>query len=106
MDTMYGRGGVPMKLQAVTLLATGALVVASTAQAQSDTTSRPRSTRGIPISKEAPATPAPMSRTDTVTLYRTDTVATYVHDTVTVYRTDTVQTSAGTVAMPMMLRQI
>jgi len=88
-----------MKMHTTSLIALGALGVASIASAQAT------STRRIPISKEPVA---PVSRVDTITMYRTDTVTNYVHDTVTVTRVDTVTTSAGTVAMPtpLMLRQI
>jgi hypothetical protein len=95
-----------MKIHTMSLIAASALVAVSAASAQTDSTRRTTSTRRIPISKDVPATTT--SRVDTVTLYRTDTVTmtSYIHDTVTVYRTDTVTTSAGTVAMPMLLRQI
>jgi len=58
----------------------------------------PRSTKRIPISKEAPGEVA-TTRVDTVTVYRTDTLrlSTTRVDTVTgptVYRTDTVQLAA------------
>jgi len=89
-----------MKKHTTSLIALGALGVASVASAQAT------STRRIPISKEAPASAPAVSRVDTVTMYRTDTVTNYVHDTVTVTRVDTVKTSEGTVAMPLMLRQI
>ena len=87
-----------MKMHTTSLIALGALGVASIASAQATSTKR------IPITKE-PAAPV-VSRVDTVTMYRTDTVTNYVHDTVTVTRVDTVTASAGTVAMPLMLKQI
>ncbi|HVX38047.1 MAG TPA: hypothetical protein VHB25_00645 [Gemmatimonadaceae bacterium] len=94
-----------MKLHMASTVVLGALVAASAASAQTDSTTRqPTSTRRIPISKEsAPGEVAPM-RVDTVTMYRTDTVTVYQHDTVTVTRVDTVGTTA--VAMPAILRQI
>jgi hypothetical protein len=77
---------------AAALLAIGATL----ASAQDTTRTRPRSTRRIPISKEAPGEVT--RRVDTVTVYRTDTLRVnvagpVVHDTVTrtVTRTDTVQ---------------
>lgn len=77
---------------ATALLAIGATL----ASAQDTTRARPRSTRRIPISKEAPGEVT--RRVDTVTVYRTDTLRVnvagpVVHDTVThtVTRVDTVQ---------------
>ena len=69
---------------------------ATFASAQDTTRTRPRSTRRIPISKEAPGEVT--RRVDTVMVYHTDTLRVnvagpVVHDTVTrtVTRTDTVQ---------------
>ena len=77
---------------ATALLAIGATL----ASAQDTTRARPRSTRRIPISKEAPGEVT--RRVDTVTVYKTDTLRVnvagpVVHDTVThtVTRVDTVQ---------------
>jgi hypothetical protein len=82
-------------------LVAGALVVASTAMAQTDSTRR-TSTSRIPISKEP-------ARVDTVTVVRTDTVTRTitrrVHDTVRVTRVDTVKTAPG-VLIPLRLREI
>jgi Outer membrane protein beta-barrel domain len=83
-------------------LIVGALLVAGTAMAQTDSTRR-RSTERIPISKETP-------RVDTLTVFRTDTVTRTItqriHDTVRVRRVDTVRTAPGVVAAPIRLRQI
>lgn len=77
---------------ATALLAIGATL----ASAQDTTRARPRSTRRIPISKEAPGEVT--RRVDTVMVYHTDTLRVnvagpVVHDTVTrtVTRVDTVQ---------------
>jgi hypothetical protein len=73
------------------------LVVGSSLFAQDTTKTKPTSSRRIPISKEAPGEVAPaMTKTDTVTVYKTDTLrltnTTTRVDTVTntVTRTDTV----------------
>ena len=70
-----------MLVGATALLAIGATL----ASAQDTTRARPRSTRRIPISKEAPGEVT--RRVDTVTVYRTDTLRVnvagpVVHDTV------------------------
>jgi hypothetical protein len=63
------------------------LVVGSSLYAQDTSKAKPRSTRRIPISKEAPGEVASStSRTDTVTVYKTDTLRT----TNTVTHTDTI----------------
>ncbi len=97
-----------MKLHIASTVVLATLVVAGTASAQTDTTTRtPTSTRRIPISKEsAPGEVVPM-RVDTVTVYQHDTVTVYQHDTVTVTRVDTITpTVTTTAAMPAILRQI
>jgi len=81
----------------------GALLVASTAMAQTDSTRR-RSTERIPISKGEPP------RVDTLTVFRTDTVTRTItkriHDTVRVRRVDTVRTAYGVLAPPIRMREI
>src|SRR5579884_3582074 len=80
---------------ATALIAFGATV----AFGQDTTRARARSSRRIPISKEAPGE---VTRVDTVTVYRTDTLRTYVHDTVTNTVTNTVtRVDTVTVAPPM-----
>lgn len=80
---------------ATALIAFGATV----AFGQDTTHARARSTRRIPISKEGPAA-EPIH--DTVTVYRTDTLRTYVHDTVTNTVTNTVtRVDTVTVAPPV-----
>lgn len=83
-------------------LIVGALLLAGTAMAQTDSTRR-RSTERIPISKETP-------RVDTLTVFRTDTVTRTVtqriHDTVRVRRVDTVRTAYGVLAPPIRIREI
>jgi len=76
---------------------TGAAALLALGAASAVAQGTPKSTRRIPISKEAPGEVS-MSRVDTVTVYRTDTlrVTNTRVDTVqvagpTVYRTDTVQ---------------
>ncbi len=70
------------------LFVAGAAIIAFDASAAS---AQARSTRRIPVSKEAPGEVAP-PRVDTVTVYRTDTLRTMRVDTVatTVTRVDTV----------------
>jgi len=97
------------------LLVAGAAIFALDASAASaqDTTrtrTRPRSTKRIPITKEAPGevstTPAP--RVDTVTVYKTDTLRLTRTDTVNVTKTETI-TKVDTVQQqifPEMMRQI
>jgi len=83
-----------MNLRYTTKFLTGAAMLtigASVALAQT----QPKSTKRIPISKEAPGEVV-TSRVDTVTVYRTDTLRMSRTDTVrltgqTVYRVDTVQ---------------
>jgi len=97
------------------LLVAGAAIFtldASVASAQDSTRARPRSTKRIPITKEAPgevaSTRAP-ARVDTVTVYKTDTLRLQGRvDTVNVTKTETV-TRVDTVLKPMIperLRQI
>ena len=79
---------------------------ASAASAQDTTRTRPRSSKRIPIAKEAPGEVAP--RVDTVTVYRTDTLTMQRVDTVRLTRTQTV-TRVDTVTklvLPPRLRQI
>jgi hypothetical protein len=93
------------------LLVAGAAIFAldaSAASAQDSTRTRPRSTKRIPITKEAPGeVVAP--RVDTVTVYKTDTLRMQGRvDTVNVTETETV-TRVDTVLRPMLperLRQI
>jgi hypothetical protein len=93
------------------LLVAGAAIFAldaSAASAQDSTRTRPRSTKRIPITKEAPGeVVAP--RVDTVTVYKTDTLRMQGRvDTVNVTKTETV-TRVDTVLRPMLperLRQI
>jgi len=87
---------------AATLLAFGS----SIAFAQDSTKTKPTSSRRIPISKEAPGDVASTkARTDTVTLYKTDTLRL---TTTTPPRVDTVRTTSTvvvhdtTVVQPMM----
>ena len=96
------------------LLVAGAAIFAldaSAASAQDTTRTRPRSTKRIPITKEAPGevatTPAP-PRVDTVTVYKTDTLRLTHTDTVNVTKTETI-TKVDTVQQqifPEMMRQI
>lgn len=93
------------------LLFAGAALIAvdATAAAAQDTTTTRRTTsqRRIPVSKESSgevATPTPMVRVDTVTVYKTDTLQLPAKvDTITntVTRTDTVVQN-----VPMVVRQI
>jgi len=79
---------------------------ASAASAQDSTRARPRSSKRIPIAKEAPGEVAP--RVDTVTVYKTDTLTMQRVDTVRLTRTQTV-TKYDTVTklvLPPKLRQI
>src|SRR5690348_2778522 len=98
------------------LLVAGAAIFAldaSAASAQDTTRTRPRSTKRIPITKEAPgevsSTPAAAApRVDTVTVYKTDTLTLTKHDTVNVTKTETI-TKVDTVQQqifPEMMRQI
>src|SRR5436309_2399621 len=98
------------------LLVAGAAIFAldaSAASAQDSTRARPRSTKRIPITKEAPgevaSTRTPTVRVDTVTVYKTDTLRLQGRvDTVNVTKTETV-TRVDTVLKPMLperLRQI
>jgi len=96
------------------LLVAGAAIFAldaSAASAQDTTRTRPRSTKRIPITKEAPgevATPAAPARVDTVTVFKTDTLRLTRTDTVSVTRTETI-TKVDTVEkqiFPEMMRQI
>jgi len=96
------------------LLVAGAAIFAldaSAASAQDTTRTRPRSTKRIPITKEAPGevstTPA-APRVDTVTVYKTDTLRLTHTDTVNVTKTQTI-TKVDTVQQqifPEMMRQI
>lgn len=100
------------------LLVAGAAIFAldaSAASAQDTTRTRPRSTKRIPITKEAPgevastrAAPTP-PRVDTVTVYKTDTLRLQGRvDTVSVTKTETI-TKVDTVEkqiFPEMMRQI
>jgi opacity protein-like surface antigen len=95
------------------LLVAGAAIFAldaSAASAQDSTRTRPRSTKRIPITKEAPgevATPA-VARVDTVTVYKTDTLRLQGRtDTVSVTKTETI-TKIDTVEkqiFPWMMKQ-
>ena len=98
------------------LLVAGAAIFAldaSASSAQDTTRTRPRSTKRIPITKEAPGevAPAVAARVDTVTLYKTDTLRLQGRvDTVSVTKTETV-TKFDTVTVekqifPEMMRQI
>jgi hypothetical protein len=98
------------------LLVAGAAIFAldaSAASAQDTTRARPRSTKRIPITKEASGevarTPAVVARVDTVTVYKTDTLRLQGRvDTVNVTKTETI-TKVDTVlkpAIPEILRQI
>jgi hypothetical protein len=96
------------------LLVAGAAIFAldaSAASAQDTTRTRPRSTKRIPITKEAPGevstTPA-TPRVDTVTVYKTDTLRLTHTDTVNVTKTETI-TKVDTVQQqifPEMMRQV
>jgi opacity protein-like surface antigen len=97
------------------LLVAGAAIFAldaSVASAQDTTRTRPRSTKRIPITKEASGevsrTPV-VARVDTVTVYKTDTLRLQGRvDTVNVTKTETI-TRVDTVlkpAIPEVLRQI
>jgi opacity protein-like surface antigen len=92
------------------LLVAGAAIFAldaSAASAQDTTRTRPRSTKRIPIAKEASGEVVP--RVDTVTVYKTDTLRLQGRvDTVNVTKTETI-TRVDTViqaALPEVLRQI
>ena len=96
------------------LLVAGAAIFAldaSAASAQDTTRTRPRSTKRIPITKEAPgevSTTPVAPRVDTVTVYKTDTLRLTRTDTVNVTKTETV-TKVDTVQQqifPEMMRQI
>ena len=98
------------------LLVAGAAIFAldaSASSAQDTTRTRPRSTKRIPITKDAPGevAPAVAARVDTVTLYKTDTLRLQGRvDTVSVTKTETV-TKFDTVTVekqifPEMMRQI
>jgi len=97
------------------LLVAGAAIFAldaSAASAQDTTRTRPRSTKRIPITKEAPgevvSTPAAPPRVDTVTVYKTDTLRLTHTDTVNVTKTETI-TKVDTVQQqifPEMMKQI
>jgi hypothetical protein len=97
------------------LLVAGAAIFAldaSAASAQDTTRTRPRSTKRIPITKEAPgevaSTPAAPPRVDTVTVYKTDTLRLTHTDTVNVTKTQTI-TKVDTVQQqifPEMMKQI
>jgi len=97
------------------LLVAGAAIFAldaSAASAQDTTKTRPRSTKRIPITKEAPGevstTPAAPPRVDTVTVYKTDTLRLTKTDTVNVTKTETI-TKVDTVQQqifPEMMKQI
>src|SRR5512133_2513466 len=85
------RGRRPMLNRYAVLLFAGAAIFAldaSAASAQDTTRARPRSTKRIPITKEAPGevstTPAAPPRVDTVTVYKTDTLRLTKTDTVSV----------------------
>ena len=92
------------------LLVAGAAIFAldaSAASAQDTTRTRPRSTKRIPIAKEAAG--EVVTRVDTVTVYKTDTLRLQGRvDTVNVTKTETI-TKVDTVmqpAIPEVLRQI
>jgi hypothetical protein len=96
------------------LLVAGAAIFAldaSAASAQDTTRTRPRSTKRIPITKEAPgevSTTPVAPRVDTVTVYKTDTLRLTRTDTVNVTKTETI-TKVDTVQQqifPEMMRQI
>ena len=97
------------------LLVAGAAIFAldaSAASAQDTTRTRPRSTKRIPITKEASgevSTTPVVARVDTVTVYKTDTLRLQGRvDTVNVTKTETI-TRVDTVlkpAIPEILRQI
>ena len=95
------------------LLVAGAAIFtldASAASAQDSTRTRPRSTKRIPITKEAPGeVVSRTARVDTVTVYKTDTLRLQGRvDTVNVTKTETI-TRVDTVLQPMLperLRQI
>src|SRR5690349_11467030 len=113
------RGRRPMLNRYAVLLVAGAAIFAldaSAASAQDTTRTRPRSTKRIPITKEAPgevssststaATATP--RVDTVTVYKTDTLRLTKTDTVNVTKTETI-TKVDTVQQqifPEMMKQI
>ena len=94
------------------LLVAGAAIFAldaSAASAQDSTRTRPRSTKRIPITKEAPGeVAAPVARVDTVTVYKTDTLRLQGRvDTVSVTKTETI-TKIDTVEkqiFPWMMKQ-
>jgi hypothetical protein len=94
------------------LLVAGAAIFAldaSAASAQDSTRTRPRSTKRIPITKEAPGEVAtPVARVDTVTVYKTDTLRLQGRvDTVSVTKTETI-TKIDTVEkqiFPWMMKQ-
>ena len=77
---------------------------ASAASAQDTTRTRPRSSKRIPIAKEAPGEVAP--RVDTVTVYRTDTLTMQRVDTIRLTRTQTVTRVDTVLKFPPRLRQI
>jgi hypothetical protein len=77
---------------------------ASAASAQDTTRTRPRSSKRIPIAKEAPGEVAP--RVDTVTVYKTDTLTMQRVDTVRLTRTQTVTRVDTVLKFPPKLRQI
>src|SRR5512133_393180 len=72
------RGRRPMLNRYAVLLVAGAAIFtldASAASAQDSTRTRPRSTKRIPITKEAPGeVVSRTARVDTVTVYKTDTL--------------------------------
>jgi opacity protein-like surface antigen len=88
------------------LLVAGAAIFALDASAASSQNPRPRSTKRIPITKESPG--EVVTRVDTVTVYKTDTLRLTRVDTVNVTKTNTI-TRVDTVvqaAIPAVLRQI
>src|SRR4051812_16343466 len=103
------RGRRPILNRYAVLFVAGAAIFAldaSAASAQDSTRARPRSSKRIPIAKEAPGEVAP--RVDTVTVYKTDTLTMQRVDTVRLTRTQTV-TKYDTVTklvLPPKLRQI
>ena len=95
---------------AVLLVAGAAIFALDASAASAQTPTRPRSTKRIPITKEAPGEVAapPVARVDTVTVYKTDTLRLQGRvDTVSVTKTETI-TKIDTVEkqiFPWMMKQ-
>jgi hypothetical protein len=88
------------------LTATAMIAMGTTAAIAQDTTKvKPTSAKRIPISKEAPGEVVPM-KTDTVTVYKTDTLTVTTAPRVdTIVRTNTV-TRVDTVTLPPVVKPI